>query len=98
MAKNRLIDLNDHLFMQLERLNDDNLIGADLDRELKRSKGMTDVADKVIRNADLLLRARIAADSTISGDKILPKILGADYGPDADTQIGIENSKEVFKQ
>ena len=97
MAKNRLIDLNDHLFMQLERLNDDDLDTAALEKEGKRTAFLTDVADKLIRNADLLLRARIAADSTIRGDKILPKILGADYGPDADSPIPIENPKP-FKQ
>lgn len=38
--KNKLVDLNNHLFEQLERLNDDELTDADLEKEIKRSKAM----------------------------------------------------------
>lgn len=42
--KNTLTDLNNHLFEQLERLNDDELDDAQLEKELKRAEGMTKVA------------------------------------------------------
>lgn len=38
--KNTLTDLNNHLFEQLERLNDDELDDAQLDKELRRAEGM----------------------------------------------------------
>lgn len=55
--KNTLGDLNNHLFAQLERLNDEELTGEDLEKELKRSKGITDLAEKIISNANTVLQA-----------------------------------------
>ena len=46
--KNTLSDLNNHLFEQLERLNDEDLSEEQLDRELRRSEGMTKVAEQII--------------------------------------------------
>lgn len=86
MAKNKVINLNDHLFAQLERLGDENLKGDALKEEISRSHAVGHTADRIINAADLLLRARIAADNTVRGDQILPSILGADYGPDSDTR------------
>ena len=55
--KNTLNDLNNHLFEQLERLNDDDLVGDKLNEEISRSKAITDVATRIIDNADLGLQA-----------------------------------------
>lgn len=55
--KNRLSDLNDHLFAQLERLSDENLTGENLDREARRGEAIVAVADQIIRNAGLQLQA-----------------------------------------
>ena len=51
--RNTLSDLNNHLFEQLERLNDEDLSEEQLDRELRRSEGMTKVAEQIIRNGEL---------------------------------------------
>lgn len=55
--KNTLVDLNNHLFEQMERLNDDELNSEELEREIRRSKAMTDVSSKIIENASLGLDA-----------------------------------------
>lgn len=52
-TKNTLVDLNNLLFEQLERLNDDELSQEELEQEINRSKAMTDVAKTVIDNASL---------------------------------------------
>lgn len=55
--KNTLIDLNNHLFEQIERLNDDDLVGEELDKEIKRSKAISTIAQNIIDNAALTLEA-----------------------------------------
>ena len=55
--KNKLIDLNNHLFQQLERLNDEDLSGKQLQDEIERSKAITGVSKEVVSNARLVLDA-----------------------------------------
>ncbi len=55
--KNTLSDLNNHLFMALERLNDDELSEEQLDRELKRSNSVAKIAESIVHNADIQIRA-----------------------------------------
>lgn len=57
MPRNTLADLNNHLFEQLERLNDDELTPEELDREIGRSGAMREVAQTIIANANLSLQA-----------------------------------------
>lgn len=73
--KNKLIDLNNHLFEQLERLNDDDLKGKELEEELKRASGMTKVSDRIIKNGRLMLDAQKHIDEFGKNAKDLPENL-----------------------
>lgn len=55
--KNKIQDLNDHLFAQLERLNDEDLTQEDLEKEIQRSKAVTAISNQIINNAKLALDA-----------------------------------------
>lgn len=55
--KNKLSDLNDHLFAQLERLGDEELTPDQIENEAKRADAIVSVADQVVRNAELQLKA-----------------------------------------
>lgn len=55
--KNTLMDLNNHLFEQMERLNDDDLDADELEKEIRRAKAMTDISGRIIENAALGLDA-----------------------------------------
>lgn len=46
--KNKLSDLNDHLFAQLERLGDEELKGDDLQKEIERAKAISSVATQIV--------------------------------------------------
>lgn len=72
--KNKLEDLNDHLFAQLERLSDESLKGDALAAEIERSAAVQGIAREVISNARLVLDAHKAVTEGIVAKK-LPKLL-----------------------
>lgn len=46
-TKNKLVDLNNHLFEELERLNDEGLKGEALQEERERAKSMANIAQTI---------------------------------------------------
>lgn len=70
-----LMQLNEYLFEQLERLSDPKLEGDALEVEIRKSKVVTDVAKTIIDNADLVLRAAVAKSNTLACNEPLPKML-----------------------
>ena len=57
-TKNKLSDLNNHLFEELERLNDDELTGDALQEERERAKAMANIAQTIINNGEPALKAQ----------------------------------------
>ena len=55
--KNKLTDLNNHLFAQLERLSDEELTAEQIGAEVERAEAVVAVSDQIVRNADLQLKA-----------------------------------------
>lgn len=76
--KNTLGDLNNHLFSQLERLNDGNLKGEELKEEINRAKAISDVATQIINNGSLVLQAKKWYDDRWNADDELPRMLEGD--------------------
>lgn len=73
--KNRLGDLNDHLFAQLERLNDEEMTGEKLNEEINRSKAIANVAQKIIENGQLVLDAKKIVYNSMDADATVPRML-----------------------
>jgi hypothetical protein len=82
--KNKLTDLNNHLFAQLERLSDEDLTGEQIGEEVKRADAVVAVADQIVRNADLQLKAvtilanhgaRVSQHLTMLEDKQAPTLV-----------------------
>ena len=61
---NSLTDLNNYLFEELERLNDDETLDQEgnLDKELKRAKAITGISTSIVNNAKLVLDVKKYAD------------------------------------
>ena len=57
MPRNKISDLNNHLFAQLEKLNDDQLQGDNLNTEVNRARAMSSLASQIINSTKLTLDA-----------------------------------------
>ncbi|MPM21479.1 hypothetical protein SDC9_67923 [bioreactor metagenome] len=73
--KNKLSDLNNHLFLQLERLGDEDLTGEQLSEEITRAKAVTGLASQIIANGTLVLKAVQMTQEYPDGNKAMPKML-----------------------
>ena len=74
--KNKLTDLNDHLFAQLERLGDESISDDGLSKEVEGTKSITDVAKTIVSNASLQLSAiKLKAEYKGYSDGDIPKEL-----------------------
>jgi hypothetical protein len=73
--KNRLSDLNDHLFAQLERLSDEGISTEKMKDEIARSGAVVAVTDQILRHATLQVQAaKILSDHGIDPTSYLPKV------------------------
>ena len=78
--KNTLTDLNNYLFEQLERLNDDSLDAEQLDRELRKSEAFVKVSETIIHNGELAFRTMQHLDNYgyNSKQRSVPPMLSAE--------------------
>lgn len=75
--KNKLTDLNDHLFAQMERLSDESLSTDDIEKECKRADAIVAISDQIMQGANTQLKAaKLIADHGDRFGKMLPSIGG----------------------
>lgn len=55
--RNKISDLNNHLFSQLERLGDESLNTEELQKEIERSKAITQIASQLVESAKVSVDA-----------------------------------------
>ncbi|MDR2490255.1 MAG: hypothetical protein LBD20_02515 [Spirochaetaceae bacterium] len=67
--QNKLSDLNNHLFAEIERLSDEQLKADELREEISRAHAVYSVASQIISNGQLMLAAVKAADDLPVGGK-----------------------------
>lgn len=76
MSRNKLTDLTDHLFAQLERLGD-KMDDATLKAEISRAGAMSSLAGTIISAGDLALKAsrHLTEHGNVAN---MPNLLGLD--------------------
>ncbi|NKI99622.1 hypothetical protein [Novosphingobium sp. SG707] len=75
--KNKMSDLNNHLFAQLERLGDEDLSAEQIETEATRAKAIVGIADQIIRNAEVQLTAvKLLADKGYHFEEQAKRLLG----------------------
>lgn len=73
--KNKLTDLNNHLFAQMERLSDEDLSEEQLRNEIDRARAITAISSQIIQNGALALKAEQFKSERMDVDSKLPLFL-----------------------
>lgn len=74
--KNKIGDLNNHLFAQLERLGEENLTAEQLDLEVRRSDALVAVSEQIVRSAAVSIKAaELIAEHGFRATDNLPPLL-----------------------
>ena len=74
--KNKLSDLNNHLFAQLERLSDEEIKGEVLQEEIKRAGAIVSISSIIIENAKTCIMGyKVAAEYNFQNESLLQNIL-----------------------
>jgi len=80
--KNKLSNMTDHLFAQLERLSDDGMNPEQIETEAKRATAIVAVADRITDNARTqLAAAKLFAEHGAAVMPLLPQIGQAKDAP-----------------
>lgn len=72
--KNKLSDLNNHLFAQMERLQNEELDREGLITEIARAKSVAMISNQIVSNARLVLDAQISKPDMLDTEE-LPAML-----------------------
>jgi len=73
--RNKMSDLLNHLFAQMERLGDEDLTQEELKMEIERAKAVKDVSNAITSNINTLLRAEELRTQNIEGGFSKPQML-----------------------
>ncbi|SHE58009.1 hypothetical protein [Dysgonomonas macrotermitis] len=71
MAKNKLSDLNDHLFMALERLNDEDMTPEKIEMEARRADAIIGISTQIVGSAKVTIDAlKLVSNGSLSFKEI----------------------------
>ena len=68
--KNKLTDLNDHLFAALERVNDEDLDDEKLKNAIDRARSVANLGREIVQNARVVLSAAVFTRESLPSDDV----------------------------
>lgn len=83
MARNKMADLNDHLFAQLERLGDEKIKPEQMELEAQRASAITKVSGQLIKS----FQTQISALKLLSEGSVGPNDMPETFGLNQIKQI-----------
>jgi hypothetical protein len=91
--KNKLPDLNNHLFAQLERLSEEGLTPEQLDLEIRRTDAIARMSMQIIETAEVGIRAaKLIAEYGGDYQRALPNV-GETFGAPEPTKPLLKAAK-----
>lgn len=73
--RNNLSDLNNHLFLMLETLEDDNITNKRLEKELKKAQAICSISSQILKVASVQVSAIKTAEQYRLLNKDMPALL-----------------------
>lgn len=88
MTETKLTDLNEYLFDQIKRLNDESLSEKQVALEIEKAQAITNVADTIIKNGELTLKTALVMQkmNARGSSAAIPKMLTGGVDDDAEIQ------------
>lgn len=74
--KNKISDLNNHLFAQIERLSDEGLTDTALGQEIERAKAVACISTQILNAANLSLQAEKLKREGLVGAAAADRLIG----------------------
>ncbi len=73
----KLTDINNILFEQIQKINNDDLSDEELDKQIKKSETINRLTENIIRNGELTVKVvSMAAEYGFVPGNRIPKMLG----------------------
>lgn len=97
--KNNLIDLNGHLFAQLERLGNEKLEQEEMAQEVMRTNAIVNLSEQIINNAKIALDAAelVAKHGVGKWESMLPIEVNNEKTPSKIKQGIPDYAQEIVK-
>ena len=78
MTRNSMTDLSDHLFMAIERLEDEDMTEDQLELEIRRGKTVASLATQVVNSGNVIIKAQQFQDNRLSDGNLPRQLTGGD--------------------
>jgi hypothetical protein len=91
--KNTLVDLQNHIFMRIEALDDNDLVGDDLKEEIDRAMAFAELARLAVQNGALMVKAA----EVLYGLPVADELPLIPRSPSENPALFVDKKKELIR-